>query len=113
VSSERKNNKPKRAVDHDLIRELARLLDEVGLTEIEFERDGQRVRVARHPAASIATVSAAARTTTPLDQGGHIEPGSPDPTKHPGLVSSPMSAPNLAHGLSWKWEVALRWAIRS
>jgi acetyl-CoA carboxylase biotin carboxyl carrier protein len=90
VSSERKNNKPKRAVDHDLIRELARLLDEVGLTEIEFERDGQRVRVARHPAASIATVSAAARTTTPLDQGGHIEPGSPDPTKHPGLVSSPM-----------------------
>ena len=36
------------AVDHDLIRELARLLDETGLSEIEFERDGARVRVARH-----------------------------------------------------------------
>ena len=32
-------------VDHDLIRELAQLLDETGLTEIEYERDGQRVRV--------------------------------------------------------------------
>jgi hypothetical protein len=28
-------------IDRDLIRELARLLDETGLTEIEFERDGQ------------------------------------------------------------------------
>ena len=40
-------SKQQRAIDHDLIRELARLLDETGLTEIEFERDGQRVRVAR------------------------------------------------------------------
>ena len=30
----------KPAIDHDLIRELAKLLDETGLTEIEFERDG-------------------------------------------------------------------------
>ena len=35
-------------VDFDLIHQLARVLDETGLTEIEFERDGQRVRVARH-----------------------------------------------------------------
>ena len=46
MAGERKN-KPKSAVDQDIIRELARLLDETGLTEIEFERDGQRVRVAR------------------------------------------------------------------
>ena len=46
MAGERKN-KPKSAVDQDMIRELARLLDETGLTEIEFERDGQRVRVAR------------------------------------------------------------------
>ena len=31
----------------DLIRELAKLLDETGLTEIEVEREGVRVRVAR------------------------------------------------------------------
>ena len=34
-------------VDHELIRELAKLLDETGLTEIEIERDNTRVRVAR------------------------------------------------------------------
>ena len=40
--------KSRPAIDRELIRELARLLDETGLTEIEFERDGARVRVARH-----------------------------------------------------------------
>ena len=34
-------------VDRDLIHELTKLLDETGLTEIEIEQDGQRVRVAR------------------------------------------------------------------
>ena len=34
-------------VDHDLILELTKLLDETGLTEIEIEQDGKRVRVAR------------------------------------------------------------------
>src|SRR5665647_689612 len=38
-------------VDRDLIRELTKLLDETGLTEIEIEQDGQRVRVARNAAA--------------------------------------------------------------
>ena len=52
---------PLPAVDHDLIRELARLLDETGLSEIEFERDGARVRVARH--ALGASPAAAARPT--------------------------------------------------
>ena len=48
MASERKTQADRKpAIDHDLIRELARLLDETGLTEIEFERDGQRVRVAR------------------------------------------------------------------
>ena len=35
------------AIDHDMIRALAKLLDETGLTEIEVEREGERVRVAR------------------------------------------------------------------
>jgi len=30
-------------VDRDLIRELTKLLEETGLTEIEIEQDGQRV----------------------------------------------------------------------
>ena len=37
-------------VDHALILELTKLLDETGLTEIEIEHDGKRVRVARNAA---------------------------------------------------------------
>jgi acetyl-CoA carboxylase biotin carboxyl carrier protein len=85
-----KNNKQKRGVDHDLIRELARLLDETGLTEIEFERNGQRVRVARHGTAIVAPSAASTRPTALLEQAEHAESASADPAKHPGLVSSPM-----------------------
>jgi hypothetical protein len=46
--------KRKSAIDHDLIRELAKLLEETGLTEIEFERNGERVRVARQAGRSCA-----------------------------------------------------------
>jgi acetyl-CoA carboxylase biotin carboxyl carrier protein len=75
------------AVDHDLIRELARLLDETGLTEIEFEREGQRVRVARHAQviASAPQPAAAAEAATPK-----IDAATFDPAKHPGVVTSPM-----------------------
>ena len=45
-------SKQKPAIDPDLIRELAQLLEETGLSEIEIERDGQRVRVARPVAGS-------------------------------------------------------------
>jgi acetyl-CoA carboxylase biotin carboxyl carrier protein len=89
MAGERKSKdapKDKPAVDHDLIRELAQLLDETGLTEIEFERDGQRVRVARQ-AEAIAV--APARTAAPTD--GPVPVVAPlDPAKHPGVVTSPM-----------------------
>ncbi len=83
---------PKAPVDHDLIRELARLLDETGLTEIEIEQEGLRVRVGRQA----AILQAAAPPP------GHVPPpplAAPapaaldvpfDPLKHPGLVASPM-----------------------
>ena len=74
--------------DKDLIRELAALLDETGLTEIEIEHEGRRVRVARG-----GRMSSAAFT----DLGDH-EPReiSRGPTRteefivHPGTVTSPM-----------------------
>jgi acetyl-CoA carboxylase biotin carboxyl carrier protein len=92
MAGERKSrdaSKEKPAVDHDLIRELARLLDETGLSEIEYERDGQRVRVARQ--------AQAAATATPLYPAPPADASAPaaetlpvDPAKHPGLVTSPM-----------------------
>ena len=36
-------------LDHDLIRELAKLLGETGLTEIAVETNGLNIRVARAP----------------------------------------------------------------
>ena len=41
---------PRTSVDEEMVRSLARLLDETRLTEIEIEQDGLRVRVARQPA---------------------------------------------------------------
>jgi acetyl-CoA carboxylase biotin carboxyl carrier protein len=81
-------SKQKPAIDHDLIRDLAKLLDETGLTEIEFERGGERVRVARQ-AQSIA-VSAPSAAMPASAAATAIGGASIDPAKHPGVVSSPM-----------------------
>jgi acetyl-CoA carboxylase biotin carboxyl carrier protein len=74
--------------DSALIRELALLLDETSLSEIEIERAGLRVRVARN-------ISIAASMPT------HFQPAAVGPApaapvdlsdvaKHPGVVPSPM-----------------------
>ncbi len=85
--------KQKPAIDPNLIRELAQLLEETGLSEIEIERDGQRVRVARqkpgaHDAGGAATIAAEA----PPVNAAAIEsiPAQNDLAKHPGVVISPM-----------------------
>ena len=76
----------KPAIDQDLIRELARLLEETGLTEIEIETAGLRVRVGR--AAAAAPVAAQAAPPSP---GAAPAPAAPtDLAKHPGAVTSPM-----------------------
>lgn len=80
--------------DKDLVRELAALLEETGLTEIEIELEGKRVRVAR----------GVNLTTTLTTDGGQPEPretarsatnarapARPDELiVHPGTVTSPM-----------------------
>jgi acetyl-CoA carboxylase biotin carboxyl carrier protein len=78
------------AVDHDLIRELAKLLDETGLTEIEFERDGVLVRVARHISASAPPARAGeGPASVPAGVASPVI-ASIDPLQHPGLIPSPM-----------------------
>ena len=87
MTGERKSKvKEKLAIDPDIWRELARLLYETGLSEIEFEREGQRVRVARH-AQPPAPPRPAAAVDAPLPAS---EPAPLDPAKHPGVVTSPM-----------------------
>jgi acetyl-CoA carboxylase biotin carboxyl carrier protein len=73
--------------DGALIRELALLLDETNLTEIEIERAGLRVRVARNIsiAASVPVYQAAASAPAVAAPAPIV-----DAAKHPGVVPSPM-----------------------
>jgi acetyl-CoA carboxylase biotin carboxyl carrier protein len=78
--------------EQDLIRELAKLLDETGLGEIEVEREGVRVRVARQVTHVVAAGGAPHVPPIPA-----VAPAPAvtalsvtDPAKHPGVVTSPM-----------------------
>ena len=78
--------------DSALIRELALLLDETSLTEIENERAGLRVRVARN--ISIAASMPANFQQMPSGSTASAASVTPaaiaDLAKHPGVVPSPM-----------------------
>jgi len=77
------------AIDHDVIRDLAKLLDETGLSEIEFQRDGVSIRVARNLSATAPRPRAA---DMPISSSVAVATAvtSVDPTQHPGVVASPM-----------------------
>ena len=69
--------------DSDLVRKLAELLEETGLSEIEYAAGDLRVRVARNAVA--APVAIAPRTEPlPGPAAAHEEP------LHPGAVTAPM-----------------------
>ncbi len=77
--------------DSALIRELALLLDETSLSEIEIERAGLRLRVARN--ISVATsvpVAMAAPAAPAASVAGPAATAATDFAKHPGVVPSPM-----------------------
>ncbi len=79
------------AIDHDAIRDLAKLLDETGLSEIEIERDGLSIRVARNFGAPVPRKRPSESSIAPAP----ITLATPaavsiEPLQHPGLVASPM-----------------------
>jgi len=82
---------PKTLVDRELIQELSKLLDETGLTEIEIEQEGMRVRVARGAVAATVAAAPVPAVMTPVPQPAAEAPAAPlDLSKHPGVVGSPM-----------------------
>jgi acetyl-CoA carboxylase biotin carboxyl carrier protein len=81
--------KPGTLSDEDMVRALARLLDEMRLTEIEIERDGMRVRIARQPAPA-GIIAAASEPTPPVPLLAGTAGTAFDPAQHPGVVTSPM-----------------------
>jgi acetyl-CoA carboxylase biotin carboxyl carrier protein len=84
------------AAAEETVRALARLLEDTGLTEIEIEQGGLRVRVARPvpgAAAGLMMPSSSVLIEAPRN-GPPVVVGAPegafDPAKHPGVVTSPM-----------------------
>ncbi len=80
--------------DKDMIRDLAELLHETDLNEIELESDGFRIRVSRGLAgmavAAPAPVAAPAAAAAPAAQQPVEEGDGDDYARHPGVVRSPM-----------------------
>jgi acetyl-CoA carboxylase biotin carboxyl carrier protein len=75
-------------IDNEAVRQLALILTETGLTEIEVEGKEGRIRVARAaPQVVQATVAAPAPAAAPAPEA---PPAPPDDAHHPGAVLSPM-----------------------
>ena len=73
----------KSGIDVDAVRELSALLKETGLTEIEIEHNGARIRVSRAASAAPATVAAA-------PQAAALAAPAPAAGPQAGAVTSPM-----------------------
>ncbi len=79
----------------ELVRQLAEILDETGLSEIEYETGGLKIRVAKQahgssvvvPATSVAPVAASDAGSSTAPAAGAT---SDDPASHPGAVKAPM-----------------------
>ena len=77
------------AIERTLIVELAGLLKETGLTEIEIEKKGLRLRVAKSVTVVAGAVPSA--VAAPSAVAGPAAAAKPaEPAEHPGTVKSPM-----------------------
>ncbi len=75
-------------IDDDLVRKLSALLDETGLTEIEFADGERRIRVCKTVQTVIAPPQVAPTTAGEDASLAGDEPGSL--ADHPGAVTAPM-----------------------
>jgi acetyl-CoA carboxylase biotin carboxyl carrier protein len=74
-------------IDSDLVRTLAALLEETGLTEIEYAVGDRRIRVARN---GVALAPAAGVPAAPAPAEAPPAPSAVAPVDHPGAVKAPM-----------------------
>jgi acetyl-CoA carboxylase biotin carboxyl carrier protein len=82
----------KSPIDPELVRELAQLLNETDLTEIEVEKGDLRVRVARTTTATVQVPAAAAPVlaAAPAAAAPAVPTDAKAAAAHPGTVPSPM-----------------------
>ena len=107
MASQPTNPDAKPTDERELIRDLAALIETTGLTEIEVEREGLRVRVVRAAApvapAPVVVTAAAAHPTGPPLGGGRPPPLFPQtpPALAPRRGSAPpISRPSRAQSRS-------------
>lgn len=86
LKSRLSGNKP--GIDAEAIRALSDLLAETGLTEIEVEQNGARIRVAR--AGAMAAIAAAAPVVSAPAPAAAAPAAAPSSGPQPGAVTSPM-----------------------
>lgn len=87
------NDKKTQGIDPDLVRDLASILSDSGLTEIEVEHGELRLRLARTvtiAAAPATAVHVAAAPAAVAPVAAAAPAPAADPAKHPGAVPSPM-----------------------
>jgi len=82
---------PKATINADVVRNLAALLDETGLTEIEYETGTLRVRVSRQGGITMATAAPAAASVAaaPARDDG-LAPAPAGDATPAGAITSPM-----------------------
>lgn len=84
-----KNEKSGRDLESAWIRELAEILEETGLTEIEIEKDAVRLRVSRQGSVAHIAAAAPAPAAAPAAAMAAASPAA-SAGDHPGAVRSPM-----------------------
>ena len=99
---------PKFELDEELVRKLSELLDETGLTEIEYETSGHRIRVARGtlaqapaPAPAVVLAAPAAAGAAPSENGADAIPANAITAPMVGtafLAAEPGTAPFVSVG---------------
>jgi acetyl-CoA carboxylase biotin carboxyl carrier protein len=93
MAKDPKDPSPKTGTEQALIRDLAEILNDTGLTEIEVEREGLWVRVARQvtQAAPIQTaVHAPIVAHVPMSATTPVITAASEAINNPGTVKSPM-----------------------
>lgn len=80
----------KSPIDPDLVRDLAQLINETDLTEIEVQKGDLRIRVARTITATVMAPAAAPVAAVAAPAAAVSAPVEVSPAAHPGAVKSPM-----------------------
>lgn len=81
-------NRSDLAVDAELVRQLAALLEETGLTEIEYSVRDRRIRVARNVVTTVSAAPAAVPAAAPSETKEAL--AAVAPVDHPGAIKAPM-----------------------